>query len=157
MRTRFGIRVRRPIRSIRFAGLMVCALLAAGCGVSPVPTSGPPTPSNGKGAVVGGLPPCAGIVMPGSPHYEAGTVIVLKGRMSVTSLGQGHGDSYVLPKIVAAQQTVTTNGSYRFELDPGEYVFDAHYSDGLSPVPPYSAFTVKAGAIERIDIPVACL
>jgi hypothetical protein len=107
-----------------------------------------------RGVVSGGIRPCDALGNPDLPHYAAGTVTVLKGQVTWQS-GQG-GPSYVdvLPTTVVAQETVPTNGMYRFDLQPGSYVLEAAPSGGYGP---YTTVTVNAGDELVVDIPNTCI
>jgi hypothetical protein len=153
MSSRLCAAVPRRTPSVQFAVVIAFALLTTGCGSSPAPTSAPPP--NGKGLVIGGILPCMGVVMLRGPHYAAGGVFVLKGQVAWKPVATG-AMVPVLPDTVVAQETVTENSSYRFELDPGRYVLQAHYSYP-SVVVPFIAVTVKAGAIVDIDISNNCI
>jgi hypothetical protein len=100
----------------RATGLLAAALLFLSLAAFAVPDV--------KGVVTGGIIPCAGIYVPGSPHYAAGTVTVLKGHVSWKSAEQGY-TAMVFPSQVVAQQRVDTNTTYRFVLEPGPYVLQA--------------------------------
>ena len=55
---------------------------------------------------------------PAGVQYAAGTVTVLEGVVTWRTVGPGT-SAAVFPRIVEAQQTVTTNASYQFNLAPG--------------------------------------
>jgi hypothetical protein len=153
---RRSVRVSRSTWSGQFAAAIAFALLATGCGASPAPTGRPSQQPNVRGLVIGGILPCRGIAIAASaPRYAAGTVAVLRGQVGWKPVATG-ATVPVLPDAVVAQETVTENSLYRFELDPGQYVFQAHY-DYPSVVVPFIAVTVKAGDIVRIDIPNNCI
>ena len=100
----------------RVTGLLAAALLLLSSAAFAVPDV--------KGVITGGITPCSGIYVPGSPHYAAGTVTVLKGHVSWKSAEQGY-TAMVFPSHVVAQQRVDTNTTYRFVLEPGQYVLQA--------------------------------
>ena len=114
-------------------------------------TSGVP---NGTGVVAGGIIPCAGIPIPNGPHYAAGTVTVLNGHVTWQSTGQGNLVN-VFPTRVVAQERVATNATYRFVLEPGEYVLEAQFPPP-SNVLPYTAVTVRVGDHLSVDVPNMC-
>ncbi len=100
-----------------------------------------------QGVVSGGVIPCAGIIEPGGPHYAAATVVVLRGPLN----GDGS-----LPTTAVTKQTVGVNTSYRFVLDPGEYVLVAHFAPPAN-VLPRIGVTLTAGESLAVDIPNECM
>src|ERR1700694_732840 len=94
----------------RATGLLAAALLLLSSAAFVVPDV--------KGVVTGGIIPCSGIYVPGSPHYAAGNVTVLKGHVSWKSPEQGF-TAIVFPSNVVAQQRVDTHTKYRLVLGPG--------------------------------------
>ena len=136
--------------SLRGTALLIAALALLSCQESS--TSGAPSP-NVKGIVTGGIEPC-GIVSRSEAHYEAGTVTVLKGQVTVRSTGPYTSEN-VFPTTVIAQENVAMNGTYRFVLDPGQYVLRARYSSGGDSWP-FAEVTLRAGSNLKIDIPSRC-
>jgi len=110
----------------------------------------------GKGVVVGGLQPCAGIVTSNSPRYAAGTVTVLRGDMAWRDAGNGV-TAAVFPAVMAGRQVVGTNGIYVFVLDPGEYVLEGEYTAGGGEPEPWVEVTITSGSVAHVDIPNMCL
>lgn len=134
---------------------------AAALGISmsdlaPVPCETPsaircyPQPQSGKGLITGGIRPCQGIFDPNAPHYAAGTVTVLKGKMTLTS-----GRPPVFPSQVVASQQLKTNDSYLLALDPGDYVLQAHFPPPAN-VTPFVQVTVQSAQAVEVDIPNMC-
>jgi len=107
-----------------------------------------------RGVVSGGIRPCDAFGNPDLPHYAAGTVTVLKGQVTWQSGQGGPSNVDVLPTTVVAQETVPTNGRYRFDLQPGSYVLEAAPSAGYGP---YATVTVNAGDDLLVDIPNECI
>ena len=117
------------------------------CGTSGVP--------NGKGVVTGGIMPCEGIVIPNGPHYAAGAVTVLKGQVTWKSTGQGTSVA-VFPTTVVAQESVAMNATYRFALEPGQYVLEAQFPPPSNALP-FTGVTLRAGDNLSVDIPNMCI
>jgi uncharacterized membrane protein len=103
---------------------------------------------DGKAVVTGGVVPCSGLDLPNGPHYAAGLVTVLRGKVTWISTDQGN-IANVFPSGVVAQQSVGTNAMYRFVLEPGQYVLQAGYG--------YASVTLQPGDDLRIDIPDMCI
>jgi hypothetical protein len=146
----------RPIWLCRNAWLPGTALLIGGlamlsCQESSV-TSVPVSPGT-QGVVTGGIEPC-GMMAPYGVRYAAGTVTVLKGQVTLRSTGPS---TYVdvFPTTVITQAIVVTNGTYRFVLDPGQYVLRAQYSPP-GDMAPFTNVTLRAGTNLKIDIPNMC-
>jgi hypothetical protein len=112
---------------VRRLAIAITMAVAIGCGsTTNVSTAPTPIPApHDKGVVIGGIIPCQAIIMRGGPQYAPGTVTVLKGKVSWRSTGPGT-SVVVFPTTVVAQASVTTNGTYLFTLDPGDYVLQAH-------------------------------
>ena len=90
--------------------------------------SGPCGTRDRRGGVVGGIDPCFGIPpSPSEPTYVAGTVTVYRGRVTWKPDRPGSFVA-VLPSARVAEQTVATNATYRFVLEAGSYVLQAHYA-----------------------------
>jgi hypothetical protein len=111
--------------------------------------------------VVGGIAPCYGIPPPpGGPTYVAGTVTVFRGQVTWKPIGLGSSVA-VLPTAQVAEQAVATNATYRFVLDPGSYVLQAHYAearfDSADTVGPFIAVAVTSGVVAPVSIPNECL
>ena len=125
--------------------LVALALLGAlsGCG----------SPNAGTGTVIGGIEPCSGLLLQGGPQYAAGTVTVLQGTVGWQNVGGSTKD--VFPTTVVAQQTVGTNSTYSFSLQPGQYVLQAQFSTP-SDVVPWAQVTVHVGETVHADITNAC-
>ncbi len=152
MFVRRGLRALSPIWRIQAAAVLGFALLTTSCGAAPTPTVSPPS---AKGLVVGGILPCAAMISSSiGTHYVAGEVVVLKGLVAWKPVARG--TVPVLPDTVVAREAVSANASYRFALDPGRYVLQAHYSYPSS-VDPFIAVTVKIGTVLNIDIPDTCI
>lgn len=117
---------------------------------SPVP--------QGKGAVVGGVEFCeASGFAPYHPTYESGTVLALRGTVSLVPGPVG--SEVVLPTSVAASTSVATNQLYRFVLDPGHYVLEARLggpNELADTVGPYAPITVRSGVTSFAPIPNHC-
>jgi len=129
--------------------LAIALLLAAvGCGGTGSRTT------NDSAVITGGVIPCAGMPVPNGPHYAAGTVTVLRGQLSRQRTGYGV-SATVFPKTVVAQQTIATDATYRFAVQPGHYVLDAHFAPPANVVP-FVSTTVYAGEVVRLDIPNMC-
>jgi hypothetical protein len=114
----------------------------------------------GEGTVVGGIAPCFGIPpSPGGPTYVAGTVTVFRGQVRWKPDGPGSFLA-VLPTARVAEQSVATNATYRFVLDAGSYVLQAHFAGArfASPnaVVPFIGVTVSAGRVTAQSIPNEC-
>jgi hypothetical protein len=124
----------------RVTGLLAAALLLLSSAAFAVPDV--------KGVITGGITPCSGIYVPGSPHYAAGTVTVLKGHISWKSAEQGF-TAMVFPSDVVAQQRVDTNTTYRFVLEPGQYVLQAGYA--------FTTVTLQPSDDLLVDIPNMCI
>jgi hypothetical protein len=129
------VRARGPIGGVVAAALVVLSTVAL---VVP----------DGKAVVTGGVIPCSGLPISNGPHYAAGTVTVLKGQVRWKSAGQGNLQD-VLPTDVVAQQSVGTNGTYRFVLEPGRYVIQSGYA--------YTSVTLQPSADLYVDIPDVCI
>jgi hypothetical protein len=126
---------------------LVAGVAVSGCG--------PPGPRAGEVVVTGGIVPCAALAPPNGEQYAAGTVTVLEGQVSWKPTGPGT-SVVVFPKIVAAQATVPTNALYQFDLAPGTYVLQAHFSSPANGTP-FIGITVTAGPTEHVDIPNRCI
>jgi hypothetical protein len=132
-----------------FAVVAMLALMAA-CGANPAV-------HQGTGVVTGGIMPCSGLAPsmdPNLPHYAAGTVTVLKGKVTWQTTGPGVKQA-VFPTTVVASERVSTNQRYSFTLAPGDYVLRARF---LSPgnVVPWTSLTVQGGRTVRRDVPNMC-
>lgn len=110
--------------------------------------------------MVGGIAPCYGLPpTPGGPTSVAGTVTVFRGKITWKPDGPG---SYlaVLPTARVADQSVATNANYRFVLDPGSYVLQAHFTAAGDAYPdavtPFIGVTVRAGLETDQSIINAC-
>ena len=147
-------------RWISLPAVFAIAILATACGSpSPVPT--PVQLPEHHGTVVGGISPCYGIPpTPGGPIYVAGTVTVLRGQVAWKPAGPGSSVA-VLPTAQVAEQSVATNATYRFVLDPGSYVLQAHYAGARFASPdaivPFIAVTVRSGVVTPASIPNECM
>ncbi len=109
-----------------------------------------------NGVVTGGIIPCAAIPNPSGPHYASGTVTVLKGRVALKSTAQGDYIQDVLPTNVVTQESIATNATYRFALEPGQYVLEARFPPPAN-YDPYIEITVQPGADLWVDIPDQCI
>lgn len=124
----------------------------AGCG-----TAATPDRDGRTGAVVGGIDPCEGTAVRGGPRYAAGTVRVARLARLRSSLAgvEEERAALISSKQMVATATVAQNGLYRFRLSPGAYVLGAVF-----PPPgnahPFIGFTVRAGAVEHVNIPNMC-
>jgi len=136
--------------------LLAAVLMLLSCDKSGVPNgTGVVTSAPNETAVVtGGIIPCTGIPIPNGPHYAAGTVTVLKGQVTWQSTGQGNLVN-VFPTRVLTRERVATNATYRFVLEPGQYVLEAQFPPP-SNVLPYTVVTVSAGDKLSVDIPNMC-
>jgi hypothetical protein len=103
---------------------------------------------DGKAVVTGGVVPCSGLELPNGPHYAAGFIAVLRGKVTWRSTDQGN-IANIFPSGVVAQQSVGTNAMYRFVLEPGQYVLQAGYG--------YASVTLQPGDDLRVDIPDMCI
>jgi uncharacterized membrane protein len=121
-------------------GLLAVALMLLSSAAFVVPDT--------KGVISGGIIPCSGLDLPNGPHYSAGAVTVLKGRVTWRTTPQGNVQD-VLPTGVVAQQSVATNENYRFVLNPGSYVLQA----GIS----YTSVTLQPGVDVNLDVPNMCI
>lgn len=139
------------------AGVTVAAVIATAAQpavASHAAAASPATPiPGGYGAIVGGIAPCEGIVVPGGPTYAAGTVTVFRGHETWRSTGPGT-SVVVFPHSVAARVTVGVNSTYRFVLPPGPYVLSAHYLTGN--VESFIGASVVAGVTQNVNIPNEC-
>lgn len=111
-----------------------------------------PERPSGQGLVTGGIKPCQAIVNPNAPRYAAGTVTVLKGRITYPA-GSG---PLVFPTSIVATQTVGVNETYLLALDPGDYVLRARFPAPANAMP-FAQVTVKAGIATPVDIPNMCI
>ena len=111
-------------------------------------------PPDGKGAIVGGIAPCQGVVVSGGPQFAAGTVTVLRGRVRWQDEGGGLSQA-VFPAAVAGVETIATNELFHFDLEPGAYVVRARYPTGNAM--PFISVTVTSGVTTRDDIPNECM
>jgi hypothetical protein len=136
------------LRLCAFAPIAVLAL--TGCNKAGTPS---PQSRGGMAVVVGGIIPCSGLPARGGPRYAAGTVSVLRGRLTKKTIGRGSYD-FVFPKRVVGKATVGQNTPYRFVLSPGHYIFRASYL--LGNVHPFAQVTLKARTVSHIDIPNMC-
>lgn len=125
---------------------MVGAALVA-CGAA--------TPPPGMGLVIGGIQPCRGIATPQDPRYAAGTVRVLKGEVAWRRIDAASQQA-VFPEAVAAQQSVSENGTYSFALKPGHYVLRASFRAPAA-VQPWIPVEVEAGQVVSADVPNMCM
>ena len=123
-------------------------LLASGCGATPLPA--------GMGRVVGGIIPCEGIVVPGIPHYAAGTVVALKGRPRRQPPSVPGTSFQVFPTDVVAQQSVAVNAQFHFVLPTGDYVLRAQFLPPAN-VRPFAVVTLRSGVTLSQDIPNMCM
>lgn len=98
-----------------------------------------------QGVVTGGIIPCSGLSI-SSPHYAAGTVTVLRGHIIWTGNDQ---TTSQFPSTVVAKETVDVDSTYRFVLDPGDYVLQA----GIS----WASIDVQPGEQLYVDIPNRCI
>ncbi len=110
-----------------------------------------PSPS-GNGVITGGITGCSPRMANYTPHYVAGTVTVFKGQVTTTG---------VVPTTAVAQESVGMNATYRFVVDPGQYVLQAQLSSP-SDVAIYTSaisVTVRSGDDLRVDIPpdITCM
>jgi uncharacterized membrane protein len=124
----------------RATGLLAAALLLLSSAAFVVPDV--------KGIVTGGIIPCSALYVPSNPHYAAGTVTVLKGHVSLKSTEQGN-STIVFPSDLAAQQRVETNTTYRFVLEPGQYVLQAGNA--------FTTVTLQPSDDLFVDIPNVCI
>lgn len=122
-----------------------------GTTIPPRAASEPPSPSE-TGVITGGIIGCSPPMAAANytPHYVAGTVTVFKGQVTTTG---------GVPTTAVAQESVGMNATYRFVLDPGQYVLQAQLSSP-SDVAIYTSATsatVRSGDDLRVDIPnIAC-
>jgi hypothetical protein len=101
-----------------------------------------------KGVVAGGIISCAGLYDPNAPRHAGGTVSALKGQVTWKPNAQGNlTDAFPTNRV--AQQTVATDGTYWFLLEPGQYVLRA----GVA----YASVTVQPGDDLSADIPNMCI
>lgn len=119
----------------------VLVLLSGGATVLP----------NRKGLVTGGVVPCAGIIGPNEPRFAGATVTVLGGNIDWAKPGQPE-----FPAGVVARETVPTNGTFQFALDPGHYVLTAEFPPPANIVP-FSTLTLRSGDDLRVDISNQCI
>lgn len=117
-------------------------------------TIGALTPPH-RGTVTGGILPCHALDDPGLPRYDGGKVIVLKGDVAWRTDSRTANSTDVLPSTVAAEQTVSRNGMYSFDLDAGDYVLLAASQPG--DYGPFTTVTVSAGDDLLVDIPNRCI
>lgn len=89
----------------------------------------------------------------------AGTVAVFRGHVTWKPTEPGNWVA-VLPTARVAEQRVATNATYRFVLDPGSYVLQAHYAGArfasADAIVPFIAVTVRGGAVVPVSIPNEC-
>jgi hypothetical protein len=107
-----------------------------------------------RGLVSGGIRPCDALGSADLPHYASGTVTVLEGQVTWRSSPGTPEYVDVLPTTVVAQESVPTNGMYRFDLAPGRYVLEAAPRGSYGP---YATVTVNAGDDLPVDIPNECI
>jgi hypothetical protein len=155
------LRCRLSLAAICGVGIVLAALLAAGCAATPTAPKAPripplqtPAPTAipvGDGAVVGGIDICGGVIPKVHPRFVAGTVRVYRGALS-TKPGSSPGSfQYVLPGAQIAEEKVKVNQEFRFFLTPGKHVLDVE-----APWDPVS-IVVRAGAVSTRDVPGSCL
>jgi hypothetical protein len=108
-----------------------------------------------NGVVSGGIIPCQGIVIPDGPEYAAGTVTVLEGRVTWSSVSEANYIA-IFPTRVIGQETIAANSTYRFALEPGQYVLEARFTPP-SNAAPYIDITVQPGDDIWVDIPNQCI
>jgi hypothetical protein len=150
----------RTTRLSRLTVLLPAAAMVAlgvGCG-SPIPRPPPHQLPDGQGAVVGGIAFCSGLApAPHGPTYVAGIVTVFRGTVTWKPVAPG---TYlaVLPTARVAEQSVATNSTYRFVLDPGSYVLQAHYAGAsANAIGPFIGVTVRTGQVTDGSIPNVCM
>jgi hypothetical protein len=107
--------------------------------------------SSNTGTVTGGIEPCSGLG--GGPRYAAGTVTVLQGTVGWRTVDGSTVD--VFPTTDVTQQTVGTNSTYSFSLQPGQYVLQARFSTP-SDIVPWVQVTVRSGETVHADIVNSC-
>jgi hypothetical protein len=110
-----------------------------------------PQIGSGKGLVTGGVKPCQAIPDPNAPRYAGALVSVFKGTATILPTGQR-----IFPTNVVTRQWVDANHTYLLALDPGSYVLMAQFPPPAN-VRPFTAVTVKAGAVSQADIPNMCM
>ena len=123
-------------------------LLFSACGATPLPA--------GMGDVVGGIIPCQGIVVPGGPHYAAGSVVALKGRIRWQQTSVPGNSAQVFPTDVVAQESVAVNTQFHFVLPAGDYVLRGQLPPPAN-VRPFTEITLKPGVTVSRDIPNMCM
>jgi uncharacterized membrane protein len=82
-------------------------------------------------------------------------VDVLQGQLTWRTTSPGN-QQVVYPTSVVGEQSVTTNGSYRFVLSPGNYVLRAHYASSVN-FTPWKQIVLMSGATVKADIPNMCI
>jgi hypothetical protein len=107
-----------------------------------------------RGVVSGGIRPCDALGNPDLPHYAAGEVTVLKGEVTWRNGEGSRSQVDVLPAAVVTQVSLSANGMYRFDLEPGRYVLEAAPPGAYGP---HTAVTVSAGDDLQADIPNVCI
>lgn len=114
--------------------------------------------SHGKIVVIGGIAPCIGAAPvngdPRGPRYAAGTVTVLRGKLTWKSLGRGN-RTMIFPTHVVGRASVGENRTYRFVLVPGQYVLRARLLH--SNVASFAQVILKRGTVVHVDIPNMCI
>jgi hypothetical protein len=110
---------------------------------------------SGKAIVTGGIDPCEGILIPGGPRYAAGSVTVLRGRVTWKRIDR-NSFATAFPTHVVAKVSVARNATYRFVLAPGHYVLRARFPPP-SNVYPFVQVALKSGEAVHIDIPNMCM
>ncbi len=114
--------------------------------------------SHGKVVVIGGIAPCIGAApvhgAPRGTRYAAGTVTVLRGKLTWKRLGRGN-RTMIFPTHVVGRASVGENRTYRFVLAPGQYVLRARLSH--SNVASFAQVILKRGTVVHVDIPNMCI
>ena len=161
------------LRLSALSALVLCTLAACSPSARPPRTSTSPTIATGVAVVTGGISPCRAIPFPNGPRYAAGTVTVLRGQITWTSIGGGDSQP-ILPTDVADRAEVGVNGTYRFVLAPGHYVLVATFAPPSNGPPvsrvlvngvaqpastpePFVEVTARAGSTVEAGIPNVCI
>ena len=76
--------------------------------------------------------------------------------MALKSTAQGDYMQDVLPTNAVTQESIATNATYRFALEPGQYVLEAWLPPPAN-YDPYIEITVQPGADLWVDIPDQCI
>jgi hypothetical protein len=127
----------------RVVALLAATLVLLSGGATVVP--------DWKGVVTGGVFPCAGIVGSEELRFAGGTVTVLRGEINWQNPAEP-----VFPTGVVAEERVSSGGTFRFVLEPGQYVLTTEFPPPSNYFP-YSTLTLQPGDNLMVDIPNQCM